>query len=112
MKRNLGRYANEKYPANPDSFAAVSDAFKNPNIQNEYGLNMRNNERFYQCTVVNEPIFSFTLFASIETIKMIKEHIPPKDRRYLMDGTFSIRPIGPYYQVLVIYIEYNNDVSE
>lgn len=111
MRRNLCRYMNEKYPANPNSFAAVYDAFKNPNIFAEYGENMRKTEDFYIGTVVNEPMYSFTLFGSMEAIKMVEKFIQPEDRRYLLDGTFSIKPIGPYYQVLVIYIEVKNDVS-
>lgn len=108
MKRNLSRYVNDKYPSNPQSFSEIADAFKDVNIFNEYGLNLRKTERFYIDTVV-EPMYSFTLLGSSEVIKMI-EHIPAEERRYLLDGTFSIRPVGPYYQVLVMYIEFRNDV--
>lgn len=109
MKRNLYRYTSEKYPKNPNSFLAVSEAFKDLHIFNDYGLNMRGNEPFYIGTVT-EPMYQFTLFASMDVISMIKKYIKPEDRRYMMDGTFSIRPTGPYYQVLVIYIEFQNDV--
>lgn len=42
---------------------------------------------------------------------MIKQHIPTDDRRYMMDGTFDVAPLGSYYQLLIIYIEYKNDVG-
>lgn len=112
MRRNLSRYANETYPSNPNSFAGVYNAFKNPEIFAEYGENMRKTEDFYIGTVVNEPMYSFTLFGSMEAIKLIEKNIEPENRRYMLDGTFSIKPIGPYYQVLVIYIEVENDVSK
>lgn len=110
IKRNLYRYTSEKYPKNPDSFAAVSEAFNDSHIFNEYGLNMRRNKPFYIGTVT-ELMYQFTLFASMDVISMIKLYINPEDRKYMMDGTFSIKPTGPYYQVLVIYIEFENDVS-
>lgn len=84
---------------------------------NDFGLNMRKNERFYIDTIIEkghgrEPDISFTLFASLNMIELIKQYIPPQNRRYMIDGTFDITPIGSYYQLLVIHIEYRHDVSD
>lgn len=56
--------------------------------------------------------FSFHVFASFSTIKLIEEKIIT-NRHYLMDGTFKIRPYPSHFsQVLIISIEYMNNVSE
>lgn len=80
---------------------------------------MRKTKRFYIDTIikkVQDPKLVktetfFTLFASLQMIDLIRQYIPPHSRRYMMDGTFDIIPLGPYYQLLLIYIEYRNNVS-
>lgn len=94
----------------PRTSGEISDAFKNEAIYNEYGLNERKSEPFYIETVDKSPSYSFTLFASMQVVKMI-QHFLPENRRYLMDGTFDVTPLGCYAQLLVIYIEFKNDVS-
>lgn len=64
---------------------------------------------FYIDTVV-EKDFAFTVFASKFVIDFIQKNIDATSRSYLMDGTFDSLP-DAYYQLLVISIEHNNDVS-
>lgn len=112
MERNLRRICNEgnsNISKHPKSFDDISREFENAVIMDQNGLNLRKTERFYVNTV-QKNLYSFTLFASREIIKMIEQHVPEK-RRYLMDGTFSVRPAGFSEQLLIIYIEYKNDVS-
>lgn len=109
MKRNLGRILNPNRPKMPTTSKEISDAFQNEAIYNEYGRNERKTEPFYIGTV-DKSSYSFTMFASMDVVKMIEEYIPT-DRRYLMDGTFDVTPIGCYSQLLIIYIEFKNDVS-
>lgn len=78
-------------------------------IIEEYGYNLEHDSRFYIDTVVN-PNYAFTVFASQFVIEFIQENIKPECRYYLMDATFDGLPPG-YYQLLIISIEYQNDVS-
>lgn len=110
MERNLRRLKNNKYPMNPTTPEDIIEAYQNPTVFQEFGLDLRAKNRFYIDTVVTKKNdSSFTLFASFPIVEMIKEHISPKDRNYLLDGTFSVTPVG-YYQLLIIYIEYMNDI--
>lgn len=110
MKRNIGRLTNKKKrPKNVETPALIAEEFQNAETMNNFGLNLRKNEIFYIDTIV-EPQFAFTIFASHQIINLTKNHIPVNDRRYMMDGTFDVTPLGSYYQLLIIYIEYKNDV--
>lgn len=110
MKRTIARRTSKKYPTNVKSAEAIANEFKNPKTFNEFGLNLRKTEPFYIGTVETQAKFSFTVFASKQVMSLIDKHIP-EDRRYMMDGTFDVTPLGCYYQLLVIHIEYQNDVS-
>lgn len=94
----------------PKSALDIIRAFKNKSIIDKYGFNLRKTKRFYIDTVVNGKDF-FTVFASHQVINLIRKFIATKDRRYLTDGTFKIVPLSKYYQLLIIHIEYKNDVS-
>lgn len=60
-----------------------------------------------------EKDYAFHVFASYANIDLTKKHIPPGQRKYLMDGTFKIVPrqFSKNGQLLIIAIEYKNDVS-
>lgn len=110
MKRNLGRILNPNRPKMPKTSSEIAEAFKNEAIYNEYGQNERKTEPFYIETVDKSPSYSFTLFASMQVVKMIQQFLPD-NRKYLMDGTFDVTPLGSYAQLLIIYVEFKNDVS-
>lgn len=110
MARNIRRYTNTKYPAMPKDTTEIKLAYRQKATMREFGLNLRNTSQFYVDTAEvdgNE----FTLFASYDMIDMVEEHIPPELRRYMIDGTFDVVPIRYFHQLLVIAIEYKNDVS-
>lgn len=111
MERNLRRHKNKKYPKVPRSAVDIIRSFEDSAVIQEFGFNLRKTKRFYIDTVEIDEKSSFTLFASHEIFDLVKKHILPNDRRYLMDGTFDVTPIGCHYQLLIIYIEYKNDVS-
>lgn len=111
IERNLRRLKNMAYPVRPITSEDIIAAYKDPAISTEFGFNLRGTNPFYVDTKIAESGSSFTLFASFPIIEMIEKHIPTKDRKYLIDGTFDITPFGDYYQVLIIHIEYKNDVS-
>lgn len=76
---------------------------------NKYGYSYELDGKFYIDTVLS-PNYEFTVFASDYVINFIRENIAPASRRYQMDGTFDSLPSG-FYQLLIISIEYQNDVS-
>ena len=80
-----------------------------PHIMEQYGFNLERDGKFYIETVI-EDHYAFTVFASKFVIDFIQEQIQPNKRHYLMDGTFDSLP-SEYYQLLILSIEYENDVS-
>lgn len=109
MSRNLRRYTNAKYPSNPTSLSNIVEAYACPETMQKYGYNLRNSERFYICTMEASK-GGYTIFASCEIMQMIDDFIPPEDRKYMLDGTFDVAPLGIFYQLLVIAIDYKKDV--
>lgn len=109
LKRRLMRLKNKKYPKRPLSNEQARDMLKLPDIATEYGRTLDKHDRFYTDTIVT-PNHAFHMFVSYTTVEFIKNNIPPNERFYLMDGTFKIIPRN-FNQVLVIAIEYQNDVS-
>lgn len=110
MRKNLERILHPNKPKTPLTSKGILEAFEDDAIYNKYGLNLRKTEPFYFGTVDKSPLYSFTVFASMQVVKMIKKYIP-ENRKYLMDGTFDVTPLGCYSQMLVIYVEFKNDVS-
>lgn len=110
MERNLRRYKNKKYPKTPKTVKDLVFAYQDSDITQKFGRNLRKTEEFYIDTFELGPDTAFTLFASHQVLNLAKEHIPFEDQIIMMDGTFDITPLG-YYQLLVIYIQYKNDVG-
>lgn len=110
MSRNLRRYTNPKYPSKPTTLANIIEAYNDPLTMQQFGFNLRNSERFYVDTIETKK-GGFTIFASREIFQMIDDVIPPVDRKYMLDGTFDVAPIGSFYQLLIIAIDYKRDVS-
>lgn len=114
MERNLRRYKNKKYPKTPKTVKDLVFAYQDSDIAQKFGRNLRKTEQFYIDTVELGPDIAFTLFASHQVLNLAKEHIPFEEQIIMMDarmdGTFDITPLG-YYQLLVIYIQYKNDVG-
>lgn len=109
VKKTIGRYKNPKYPMKLDSIEDLRKTFLQPQIVEEYGHTLDGDVKFYIDTVV-KPDYAFTVFASQHTIQFIEDNIDPESRNYLMDGTFDGLP-PEFYQLLIIAIEYQNDVS-
>lgn len=105
VEKTLRRHKNK---AHPKASQSIGELFKDPQIMHEYGHNLERDSKFYIDSVEAQD-YGFTLFASQYTIDFFKQNI--KHRKYLMDATFDSLPES-YYQLLVIAIEYRNDVSE
>lgn len=108
MKRNLARLKNGEYPKNIKACEEIRDMFTRSDIREKFGLTYDNDAKFYIETVVNDD-YAFTVFASEFVINTVNEHIHG-ERKYLMDATFDCIPEA-FYQLLIISIEYKNDVS-
>lgn len=108
MKRTLQRHKNKQYPKCPGSIEEIRQTFMDPNILEKYGNNIEGDGMFYVDTIVHQN-YAFTVFVSKYVIDFIKKNIPPKSRHYLLDATFDSL-LNQYYQLLIISIEYQNDV--
>lgn len=109
IKRQLFRIKNQKYPPIPKTIKAMYEALEKPEVSKNFRLTLDKNNDLYVGSVVEEN-HSFVVFASHRIIEISKEFIPLQSRKYLIDGTFKIVP-REFYQLLVISIEYKNDVS-
>lgn len=109
MKRNLNRIKNGPRPKIPENAAELTALFEDPDVFYKYGMNLNQTAPRYFATVVTDD-YSFCVLQSNSVIEFVKSHIEPSLRNYLIDGTFSCVPRG-FYQLLVISIEYRNDVS-
>lgn len=87
----------------------MQNAFENDDIFAEYGRTLDKRRPFYAGSVVKKNSYAFHVFASFGIIDMVKQHIPPNQRKFLLDGTFKIVP-RRFRQLLIIAIEYKNDV--
>lgn len=109
VKRTLNKIKNAKHPKIPQDPANLRLLFDKLDIFAKYGYTLDQASSFYVDTIVT-PQFSFCVFKSESIIGIIKKNIDPTHRHYLIDGTFSCVPAG-FYQVIIISIEYQNDVS-
>lgn len=109
MKRQLFRIKNSKYPRLPKCIADIRTAFEQKEVMKDFGYTLDKSRVLYVGTVVKKS-YSFVTFASRKVIDIIKDMIPSTQRRLLIDGTFQIVP-RQFNQLIVISIEYKNDVS-
>lgn len=99
----INKLKNGKYPKSPRTVAEVFQAFET----NGNGTDFR---RFYVGTHMDDDYgFAFSVFCSSKMIRRIEENITDQ-RDILMDATFRAVPVGPYKQLLIIYVAYDTTV--
>lgn len=81
---------------------------KEPHIFEEFGQTLDKTKQLYFGSVFRRA-YTFHVFASERVIDIIKRHMSNIKKNYLIDGTFSIVP-RQFYQLLIITVEYKNDV--
>lgn len=107
--RSLRRFKSKPYPTVPNTRLQLQQTLNSSAVIRDFGLNLDGTARLYVDTVL-EKDYLFTVFASNDIINIIKQNIVPGKRKYLLDGTFKVVP-KQFYQLLIIAIEFKNDVS-
>lgn len=105
----MRRIKNLECPRAPNTCEEVINLFRSEAVMAKYDFNLRGSQRFYIGGEAMEG-HDFILFASMDAIKLVQDHIAPSQRNYLMDGTFKIVPRGEFRQLLIIHIEWKSDV--
>lgn len=90
-------------PKPPQTCAEIEKVFKEKNVMEHFGMAVKSTATFYKGVVEREK-FSFCVFPSDKIIELM-QIIPMEDRTILIDGTFTIVPVGPFKQLLIFYIE-------
>lgn len=104
-ERTFQRIKKGILPKNPQSVKEINEAFANEAILASYGTALQTSKKYlFFDAAIETANHSFCVLSSKATIELILEHIPPAERHMLMDGTFYICPIGPFKQILIIYI--------
>lgn len=99
----------------------IAEAFEESAVFETYGTSLQTKDLdgndliekydFFDQIVENKKkTFSFCVFSSKVTLELIKRDIPIQDRHILMDATFRIVPVGPFKQLLIIYIRKHHKV--
>lgn len=111
-ERTFQRIKKGSLPANPTTVAEIIAAFEKDSIMTSYGesLHVDKTYRFFD-GAFEAPDHSFCVFSSKATIELVLEKMTPAERHILMDATFRIVPIGPFKQMLILYIRKNKQVS-
>lgn len=109
IQKSLQRLKNGVLPRNPSTVSETKEAFENAEVLKTFGFTFNDNQPFYDGAVETKD-YSFCIFSSKITIKLIKENIPSDGKHILMDATFKTCPQGPFNQLLIIYIRKHHEV--
>lgn len=88
------------------------EAYKNESVIESYSKTKHLNasKEFYKGTYECDD-FAYSYFASDHIMDNIRANIPEEKREFLMDATFKVCPFGEFYQLLIIYIGYCDQVN-
>lgn len=114
VKRQLYRLRDKKYPKRPKTDEEIQNSLKDPVLFEEFGQTLDKKHPLYIDSVIEEGKYSFHVFTSLAMIGMVQKYILPGQRKYLMDGTFTVVPeqFRKTGQLLIIAIEYKNGVCK
>lgn len=113
MERNLRRLQYKVFPKQPETCNEITTNYTLDNVNKLFAYTIGDNLFLFYKGLHEDKSrgFAFCVFASDNIINLINEHISIAERNYLMDATFKVCPVGPFAQLLIIYLEYCNDVS-
>lgn len=110
IKRNLRQLRVHGLPKPPTNCSEIKEAFENENVHEKFGFSKhQNREKFFNGCYENKS-FSYCVFSSMTTIKLIEKHVNRDNMIILMDATFKIVPLGKFTQILIIYAAYSGKV--
>lgn len=110
VARGLNMRKNKTLPDNPKNCKDIQNAFGKEDIMSTIGSSIQDeNIPFYDGSYECED-FGYCIFSSKGIIGLIDTHIEQTDREFLLDATFKICPFGNFYQLLIIYIKYQQKV--
>lgn len=111
MERHLRRIKNETFSASPTNGAQIIEIFSDEGMLHLFGKTKHDEPAiFYRGTLVHES-YTTTFFSSEKIQTLIAVNINEGQRKYLMDATFKIVPVGCFHQILIFYIEHLEHVS-
>lgn len=117
FERTLRGIRDTTHPPSPLTIDELEKKISDETIKNSFLMchqtkDERNEQKkpdeFFNGTIKGDG-FSCAVFSSPKTIELIGD-IPPSKRKYFVDGTFKIVPIGPFSQLLIIHIGYLKSV--
>ena len=114
MERNLRRLKYNIFPKAPQSYEEIECQYLQDNIMKMFGYTLNDNPTIFYKGIFRdlENNYAFCVFGSDTIINLINTHIPLGQRNFLMDATFKVCPYGIFNQLLIIYVEYCNNVCK
>lgn len=113
VQKTLQRIKNGVLPKNPISVEEIKAAFNRPEILQAFGHTFGEDgtkDIFFDDAIDTGDV-QYCVFSSKKIIKVINEHIPKDKLHLLMDATFRTVPLGPFNQLLIIYVRMKHQVS-
>lgn len=102
----MQRIKNGVLPVNPATPNDIISIFKNSEIMDAFGYTFgegRTKNIFFD-GVEQTSQFSFCVLSSKFMINLINTHISDDKIHILMDATFKTCPLGPFNQLLIVYV--------
>lgn len=113
VRRNMSLAKYRGFPDAPTDLQLIKAAFENDKVQERFGQNegagnVGGGRLVYVGAEANGKKEGFAVFKS----PSIVAHLPQmRERKYFVDGTFAVMPIGKYDQLLVFHVEHLGRVS-
>ncbi|XP_067635869.1 uncharacterized protein [Eurosta solidaginis] len=112
IQRSLQYIANKNFKNSPKTPAEVQEVFQDA-VYDKFGYSKLNGNKQWQFFNIcyQEEDYAYCVFCSERTVELMKECIPVNSKRnILIDGTFSVLPLGSFKQLLILHCEYFGSV--
>lgn len=97
-KKHLG-----KSPTSPEE---IRTEFAKLSIMDRLGTSLHHEKGVLYNGIQIEEDYCNCFFSSPKSIKLVKEHLDPSERFFVMDATFRVTPQSTFEQVLIIHIRF------
>lgn len=121
IERTLQMIKKGALPKTPKTVKEIAEAFEKIDVMNSYGSTLQTVDlngdalpeklRFFD-TAYECKNYAYCVFSSKQTIELIEKNMKPSERHVLMDATFRIVPVGPFNQLLILYIRKHKKVCQ